>query len=109
MRFPSFRFPSFVFRLCLCVHVSLCVCVCVCVFLCVCVCVCFFVCVCVSHNQPYLLSWGESLQELKAQLVAQDAGLAQAALWGLLVLLTGVGAAPGGLEDVVDDAHHVFP
>jgi len=73
------------------------------------VCVCVCVCVCVSHHQAYLLPGGQPLQELAAQLVAQDAGLTQAALQGLLVLLAGVRAAPRRLEDVVDDAHDVLP
>lgn len=35
--------------------------------------------------------------------------MAQATFQGLLILLAGVRAAPRGLEDVVDDAHNVFP
>lgn len=35
---------------------------------------------CVSHHQAYLFPGGQPLQELTAQLVTQDAGLAQAAL-----------------------------
>lgn len=64
---------------------------------------------CVSHHKAYLFPGGQPLQELTAQLVAQDAGLAQTALQGLLILLAGVWAPPGGLEDIVDDAHDIFP
>ena len=62
-----------------------------------------------SHHQADLLTGRQPLQELAAQLVAQDAGLTQAALQGLLVLLAGVRAPPRRLEDVVDDAHDVLP
>lgn len=62
-----------------------------------------------SHHKANLFPGGQSLQELTAQLVAQDAGLAQATLQGLLILLAGVRAPPRCLEDVVDDAHNVLP
>lgn len=62
-----------------------------------------------SHHQAYLLPGGQPLQELTAQLVAQDTGLAQAALQGFLVFLAGVWAPPRGLKDVVDDAHDILP
>lgn len=64
---------------------------------------------CVSHHQAYLFPGGQPLQELTAQLVAQDAGLAQAALKGLLIFLAGVRAPPRGLEDIVDDTHDILP
>lgn len=44
----------------------------------------------VSHHQVYLIPGGQPLQELTAQLVAQNAGLAQAALKGLFILLAGM-------------------
>lgn len=64
---------------------------------------------CTSHHKANLFPGGQPLQELTAQLVAQDAGLAQATLQGLLILLAGVRAPPRGLKDVVDDAHNVLP
>lgn len=62
-----------------------------------------------SHHQAYLFPGGQPFQEFTAQLVAQDAGLAQAALQGLLILLAGVWAPPRCLEDVVDNAHNILP
>lgn len=62
-----------------------------------------------SHHKAYFLPGGQPLQELAAQLVAQDTGLAQATFQSLLILLAGVRAAPRGLEDVVDDAYNVLP
>lgn len=62
---------------------------------------------CVSHHQSNLLTRRQSPQQIAGQLVAEDAGLAQAALQSLLVLLTGVRAAPRSLKHAVDDAHHV--
>lgn len=63
----------------------------------------------IPHHKAYFLAGGQPLQELAAQLVAQDTGLAQATFQGLLILLAGVRTAPGSLEDVVDDAHDVLP
>lgn len=63
---------------------------------------------CTSHHKADLFPGGQPLQELTAQLVAQDAGLAQATFQGLLILLAGVRATPRGLEDVVDDAHNIL-
>ena len=64
---------------------------------------------CTSHHKANLLPGGQPLQELTAQLVAQDAGLAQAALQGLLIFLAGVRAPPRGLKNVVDDTHDILP
>lgn len=68
----------------------------------------FILGVLVSHHKADLFPGGQPLQELTAQLVAQNAGLAQATFQGLLILLAGVRATPWGLEDVVDDAHDIL-
>lgn len=60
-----------------------------------------------TNHQVDLLLWSEPLEQLTGQLVAQDAGLAQAALQLLLLLVAAVGASPGRLEDIVDDVHYV--
>lgn len=62
-----------------------------------------------SHHQAYLFPGGQPLQKLAAQLVTEDAGLAKAALQGLLILPAGVRAPPRGLEDIVDDPYNIFP
>lgn len=61
------------------------------------------------HHKADLLPGGQPLQKLTSQLETQDAGLAQAALQGLLIFLAGVGAPPRSLEYIVDDAHDILP
>lgn len=63
----------------------------------------------ISHHQANLFPGGQPLQKLTSQLETQDAGLAQAALQGLLIFLAGVRAPPRSLEYIVDDAHDILP